>query len=560
MFNHQTKTIGLAAFILAVSSLVSRFLGLIRDRLLAGHFGAGQELDIYFAAFRIPDFVYGVLIAGGITVAFLPVFSEYFQKKEENANSNPWPTQALEFASNLLNCFLISLVVICGILAIFAPLVVDLVIPGFGPESRSITIALTRIMFLSPVFFGISSIFSGILQYFNRFLAYSLAPILYNCGIIFGIIFFVPHFGIYGLAFGVILGAFLHLLIQIPAAINSGFRYKQLLNFWHPGLVKIFKLMIPRTVGITIDQINLVIITALASVLSPGSISIFNFSNNIQYFPIGIIGVSFAISAFPVFSKFIANGQKKEFLGHFASSFRQIVFFIIPLSFAIFLLRAQIIRLVLGTGLYNWEATRLTAACLGFFCLGILAESLIALISRAFYAFQDTKTPVVIGIISVLANIVLCLVFIFLLGFPNVFYNFLVNFLKLGGIKSIEVLGLPLGLSLAGIIQLVLLLIFLYRKIGDFGIKEILKSLEKVVLASVLMGLSIYFALQVVSALVDMKTYFGIFLQAAIAALVGIFVYLVSAHFLKSPETAFAKQFLLRQFRGKLYPNGSSKN
>jgi len=550
MFNHQTKTVTFAAFLLAISGFLSRVLGLLRDRLLASHFGAGRELDIYFAAFRIPDFIYGILILGGITVAFLPVFSEYFQKKRaEGERNSKWPDEALYFANNVLNWFFVSLIVICGILAVLAPWLVEFIIPGFSPQDKGLTVALTRIMFWSPIFFGLSSIFSGILQYFNRFLVYSLAPILYNLGIILGILFLVPRFGVYGLALGVIFGAFLHWAIQIPAALASGYRYKLFLDFRHFGLRKIFKLMIPRTIGIAVNQVNLVIITALASVLAAGSIAIFNFSNNIQYFPIGIIGVSFAVSSFPVFSKFIANGQRKEFLEHFSSSAKQVIFFIVPLSLLFFILRAQIIRLILGTGQFSWEDTRLTAACLGVFCLSVLTESLIALLCRAFFSLQDTKTPVLIGMVSVLSNIVLCLLFIFLLSYPNFFRQAVVEVLRLQNIQNIEVVSLPLGLSLASIIQFCLLLFFFRKKIGGFEIKDIVCSLKKVLIAGSLMGVCSY-AVRVASAgFVDMQRFWGVFLQAACAAVVGVSVYLIVANFLRSPEIHTIKTSLLRQFK-----------
>jgi len=304
IFNSQTKTLTSAASLVGLSALISRFLGLIRDRLLAGRFGAGTELDIYFAAFKIPDFVYGILITGGIVGTFLPLFSDYFQKEKEKG----W-----DFANNVLNCFLICLLIICAILFLFTPQILDFIVPGFSPKEKIITTNLTRIMFLSPIFFGLSNIFSGILHYFNRFLTYSLAPILYNLGIILGILFLVPRFGIYGLSYGVILGAFSHLIIQIPSAISAGFSYKSTFNFKLPGLKRMFKLMVPRTIGAAASHINLIVITGLASTLVSGSIAIFNFSNNLQYFPIGIIGVSFAIAAFPVLSKTWANGQKERF-------------------------------------------------------------------------------------------------------------------------------------------------------------------------------------------------------------------------------------------------------
>ena len=215
--NHQAKNITWASIILAVSSMASRGLGVVRNWLLASHFGASSSLDAYFAAFKIPDFIYQILILGGITVAFLPLFSEYYSKDRDSA----W-----EFVSNALGIFFILLIGLGLVAFAFSPLLVKLVAPGFTSEQAQKTVLLTRIMLLSPVFFGLSSFFSGILQYFNRFLVYSLTPIFYNLGIIFGILFFAPQFGVMGVAMGVVFGAFLHFAIQIPSALGTGFSYR----------------------------------------------------------------------------------------------------------------------------------------------------------------------------------------------------------------------------------------------------------------------------------------------------------------------------------------------
>ncbi len=560
IFNSRSKTVTFAAFILAVSALISRILGLVRDRLLASRFGAGEELDIYFAAFRIPDFVYGILIVGGITAAFLPVFSEYFKEKENSVSSdsekketeqNEWNEQGLEFINNVLNCFFILLIVVCSILAIFTPFIVKFIIPGFSEQNSALTIQLTRIMFLSPVLFGLSSIFSGVLHYFNKFFAYALAPILYNLGIIFGILFLVPIFGIFGLIYGVVLGALFHLLVQIPAVLNTGFRYRPIFNFKSLGIIKIFKLMLPRTIGTAAYQINLIVITAIASTLTAGSIAIFNFSNNLYYFPIGLIGVSFAVSAFPVFSKFLINGQRKEFLENFSASIRQILFFIVPISFLIFLLRAQIVRLILGAGEFGWLETRLTAASLGVFCFGIIAGSLTPLLNRVFFALHNTKIPVIIGIISMVINVFFCFLFTYLLSFSNIFQTFFQNALKLQDIQNIEVIGLVLALSLAVFLQTVLLLIFLYKRIGDFKIKEILFSLSKILFASILMVIAVYYVREIVDKFVDMQTFIGVLWQATLSSLIGASIYLAVSLFLKSPEIKIIKSSFFKQFNKK---------
>ncbi len=550
IFNHQTKTITFAAAILGASALVAGILAIFRDRLLAGGFGAGQSLDVYFAAFRIPDFIYGLLIAGGIISVFLPIFSENFNKDKEKG----W-----YFANTVLNCFLVLLIFLCSILVIFTPFFVKLITPGFSEESKSLVVSLTRIMLLSPFFFVLSSLFSGILHYFNRFLVYSIAPILYNLGIIAGILFFVPLFGLRGLAYGVILGAFLHLAIQIPSAVLAGFRYRPIFNFKYPGLRKVFKLMIPRTIGAAASHLNLIVITAIGSTLVSGSIAIFNFSNNLQKFPITLIGVSFAAATFPVLSKAWAAGKRKEFLEKFFSIFKQAIFLIIPISLLVFLLRAQLIRLILGTGQFGWLETRLTAASLGIFSFGIFAFTLIPLITRAFFSFQDTKTPVIIGVSSIVLNIILCFSFVWLLKSPNAFQSFMTGFLKLQGIKNIQVIGLPLALFLSGIFNFSLLSVFFYKKMTRLGsemkeillakTKEVYSSLKKVLISSGLMIFFTYFTLRVVAPFVNMQTFLGVFCQTVLAGLFGIFVYILVTYFLKSTELREIKSSVLKQFR-----------
>jgi len=546
LLNFKTKTITFAAVVLASSALLSRILGMLRDNLLANLLSKSQT-DIYFSAFRIPNFVYGILISGGIIAAFLPVFSAEFKKSKEHA----W-----ELTNNVLTFFLIALIVVSFILAIFTPQLVDLLVPGFNAFQKSQTIILTRIMFLSPILLGISSIFSGILQYSNLFLAYSLTPIFYNIGIIFGIVIFLPlcNFDLKALAYGVILGAFLHLAIQIIPCIKSGFHPRFSFNFRHLGLQKIFRLMIPRTIGAGAFHINLIVITSIASTLSPGSISIFNFSSNLQGLPIGLIGVSFATAAFPVFSRHFVQEQRKEFSRKFLSIFSQILFLIIPLSFFIFLLRAQIVRLVLGTaiigdGLFGWWQTRLTAACLGIFCIALFANCLIPLLTRTFYSFHNTKTPVKIAVFSVILNIILCYSFVNILGSSSFIQERIISFLKLRGIQDISIIALPLALSISSLIQFVLLLTFLKKKIEILDFKKTYKSILKILVATLLMGIVVYIGLQVSAMLLPMDKVLGILLQILIAVILSILSYGFWSWLLKCKEPRVIWSSVLTQFK-----------
>jgi len=542
LLNSKSKTLFSAAFILAAAALASRILGLIRDRLLAGQFGAGDELDIYYTAFRLPDLVFSILIMGAISSAFIPIFAQYFRKNKKEA----W-----QLTSGVLNLALLCLIVIAGILVIFAPFIISLIAPGFSGAKREMTILLTRIMFLSPIILGISSILGGVLQYFHRFLIYSLAPILYNIGIIIGILIFVPAWGLIGLAWGVVLGAFLHILIQFPSVIYSGLSWRPILDIYHKGVRKIIKLMIPRAIGSVGFQINFLVITAIASTLTSGSIAVFNLSNNLQYVPIGIFGITFATAAFPNLVKAFARKRKKSFSRDFSSIFSQILFLIVPLSALFFILRAQIVRVILGTGEFGWIDTRLTAAALGLFSLSIFAQSLIPLISRAFYAFQNTRTPVLISLISIILNISLSFFFVWSLSGSNIFSSLFSGILKLEDIKEFAILGLPLAFSLANIINFAVLLKLFARRIKWWHPRYILSSFSKITIATLLMGLATYSLLYILDLFLDTHTFIGIFLQGALAAIAGIIIYSLVMILLRSKEILGIKQVILRSILKK---------
>ncbi len=527
LFRSKVKTITFSALILAVSSTLSAFLGLFRDRILAGTFGAGVELDIYFAAFRIPNFIYGVLITGGLVAAFLPVFSETFENNEEEG----W-----RLVSNLLNFLILTLSGLSFFLFIFAPWVVKVIAPGFTLLQTEWTIHLTRIMLLSPILLGISSLFSAMLKYFDHFITYALAPILYNLGIIFGIIFLYPIFDLTGLAYGVILGALLHLLIQFPAAKIIGFKYQFVFDYSSRKLKKIIKLIIPRLVGQASSQINLIVITAIASTLAAGSLAIFNFADHLQAFPVRIIGISFAVAAFPRFSKDLANGAKQKFLNDFSNSARKIIFAILPLSFLTFMFRGQVVRLILGTGRFGWSDTRLTAACLGIFSLSFFANCLMHLVIRAYFSFQDTKTPVFASIIGVVTNVVLVFLFLFLLKnsqFVQLTFNYL---LKLEGLQNLEVLAFPTAFFFSVLVQFIYLFRTLESRIGNLKRKEIVDSTIRILGASIVMSFFAFITLRIVTNFIILNTFISVFVQVSIATLVSLVVYILAAIWFDSPE------------------------
>jgi len=459
-FDHKAKNITLAAFILGFFSLLSAALGFFRDRLLSGRFGAGNELDIYYTAFRIPDFISMILIMGAISAAIVPIFNEYLVRSQKEA----W-----QFLSNLFNVFLFSLIIICLVLVIFTPQILYLVAPGFSGEKMHFAVLLTRIMFLSPILLGISNIISSILQVFQRFLITSLSPLFYNLGIIFGIIFFVPKIGIAGLAWGVVSGALAHLLIQIPILLGIGFRPLKILNFGHPGILKIIKLTIPRSIGLAATQINLIVITAIASTLAAGSIAIFNLAESLSRPLLTFIGIAFSTAAFPSLSLAFSEKNKEKFTQIFFTILSRIIFLIVPLSILLFIFRDVFVKIILKAGKFSGFDVSLTAACLGLFALGLFAQGLILFIARAFYALQNTKIPAITSVMGMVINIVLSFLFVWLLSFQNYFQQFLIDFLNIQNLNNIKIVGLPLALSLSAIFQFVLLFILFKREIKKFS-------------------------------------------------------------------------------------------
>jgi len=455
ILNIQTKNITSAALILGAASFISVVLGLFRDRLLASRFGAGNELDAYYAAFRIPDFISMVLIMGAISAAIIPVFNEYLVRSKK---------EAFEFLSNLFNLFLSCLIIVLIIFTIFAPQLMSLIAPGFSGEKKTLAILLTRIMFLSPILLGISNIISSVLQVFRRFLITSLTPIVYNLGIIFGILFLVPKMGVQGLAWGVALGAFFHLAIQIPLLFKVGFRLKKIFDFRQAGFLKVIKLTIPRSIGLAASQINLIVVTAIASTLAPGSITVFNLADNFSRPLLTLIAVSFFLASFPILSLSFSKGNKEKFNQVFSLFFSRTLYLVLPLSFLLFLFRDIIVSIILRVGKFGLVDANLTAACLGMFAFGLFAQSLNLLLANAFYALQDTKTPALTSVAGMTANIIFCLVFVRVFSAPNSFQQFFFNFFNLQKINHPEVIGLPLAISLSAIIQFLILLVLFWQK------------------------------------------------------------------------------------------------
>ena len=524
LFSISSKTITSAAIIIAAASLISRLLGVLRDRVLAGEFGAGETLDIYYAAFRIPDLIFNLLVLGAISAGFIPIFSDYVKRDQLSGFIPGAKFKAWELVSNLLNILIVGLIIICGLFIFFTPALLKYLTPGFNPEMRLQTVAMTRIMMLSPIILGVSAILGGVLQSYKRFFIYSIAPIMYNVGIIFGALFFVGLFGIYGLAWGVVFGAALHLLIKLGGVFELGWRPKFVFKLFDPGIIKLAKMMAPRTLSLAVSQLNLFVITVIASTLSAGSITIFNLANNLQYFPLGIFGVSFAIAAFPTLSEL--TDKKEEFVANLSQTLRQIMFYIVPASALLIILRAQIVRVILGSGKFDWSATIATMDMLAFFSISLFAQALIPLLARAFYARQNTAIPFIAGLISAVINVILSLILA----------------------KYLGVAGLALAFSLSSLLNLCILWIILHLQFESLDELNILWSVIKISVATFCLAGVVQALKYFTESFFGTKTFIGIFAQGFISGGVGLLIYFAVGLLLGSPELLMLLTSLRRRF------------
>lgn len=518
-----SATVGGAALLIAFAGVASRFLGFLRDRILASQFGAGDVLDAYYAAFRLPDLVYGFLVLGALSAAFVPIFTELVsQEKREEA----W-----RLTSGVLHTTLFSLGLFSFFGIIFASYITDFLAPGFSAEKQASVTTLTRIMLLSPLFLSVSAVFGGVLVSFKQFAAYSFAPFFYNVGIIFGAVFLTKYFGPAGLGWGVVLGSFFHMVVQYPSLKRAGFRFQWgLWNAWKDEQVRrVLKLMIPRSLGMAVNQISLLVMTIFASTLVSGSLASFTLANNIQSVPLGLFGIAFSLAAFPSLSLFAAKKNDKDFFLMFSGTARKILFFVVPLSIFMIIFRAQCVRVILGSGNFDWQDTITTFEVLKFLSLSLFAQSLVPLFARAFFALQNTKTPLYIAFVSEAVHIALI---------PLLLPQYAIE-------------GLAIAFSLSTVLNCALLYFFLRRKLTFWDDAAIILPVGKILLASLLAGAVAQLSKSVFALTIDeLDTFVKVFLQLLIGFAIGGGAYVLFAHWLRIEELERVKRFFLcRVFR-----------
>ncbi|OHA24729.1 MAG: hypothetical protein A3D52_00125 [Candidatus Taylorbacteria bacterium RIFCSPHIGHO2_02_FULL_44_36] len=514
-----------AAYLLAFFTFLSQLLGLIRDRMLAGTFGASAALDAYYAAFRIPDLIF-VAVASIVSVSILvPFIIERLQKSE---------TEAREFLDAIFSFFAVLMVAVSIVAFFLAPTLLALIFPKIiGGAYGAELVVMTHWLLLSPILLGFSNLLASVTQAKHRFFSYAISPILYNAGIIFGLLVFYPLFGLSGLALGVVLGALCHLVVQIISVGRLFPRFRPLFNF--KIIKRVVGLSFSRTLALSASQIASLALIAFAAYLAVGSVSVFNFSWNLQSVPLAIVGASYTVALFPTISRLFGAGEKEKFLKEMTTAARHITFWSLPIVVLFIVLRAQIVRTVLGSGNFDWSDTRLTAAALAFFSISILAQSLILLFVRGYYAGGNTKKPLIINLFSAALIVIFAFGFLWLFKRWEFFRYFVESLLRVDNVAGAEVLMLPLGFSVAQIINAAIFWFYFARRFPTFS-PIVTRTFFEVFSTSVIMGFIVYRSLNVFDKIFNLNTLPGVFLQGLLSGFIGIAVGIIILILLKNRE------------------------
>ncbi|MEK7186761.1 MAG: lipid II flippase MurJ [Patescibacteria group bacterium] len=537
-FLHR-ETTGLheAAYLLGFFAVLSQILAFLRDRLLAHIFGASSSLDIYYAAFRIPDFIF-VTAASVVSISVLVPF---IIEKEKSGKD-----EVKKFIDSVFSYFSVFIIGACAVTFFLIPELSEKLFPGFSPEMLEKVILVSRIMLLSPVALGFSNLLGSLTQAYNRFAIYALAPLLYNVGIILGIVLFGKNIGVVGVAIGVVLGASLHALVQVPFIAKEGLLPNRF-RFNFAPIKRVMLLSLPRTLSLSTNQIAIISLVSFASLMAAGSVSVLSFSINLQSVPLTIVGVSYSLAAFPTLSRFFTEGNREAFVEQMAATARHIIFWTLPLTALFVVLRAQIVRVLLGTGRFDWTDTRLTAAALAIFVVSSVFQCLLLAFMRAFYAAGHTKKPFYINFFSAIFLILSTYLLIKVFYWSPGFQYFFTELLKVGGLAGAVVLMLPLGYSLGTIINGLAHWYSFEKEFGNFT-RKISRTIFESFGTSVIMGAAAYIGLVLFAPVFNTSSLIGIFLQGFVAGALAIFVGIAILYALGSKELSETWKAIHRKF------------
>lgn len=512
-----------AAYVLAGFSMLSQVLALLRDRTFANLFGAGQVLDAYFAAFRVPDILFAFLTLFVSSFALVPMLAAR-EKEDQGA-----------LIGNILFAFGFISILASALLWFLMPTIVPLLIPGFSDTAITDTILLSRIMLLQPLLLGISSIASSLVQVMRRFILYALAPIFYNVGIIFGALVLYPLYGVSGLAWGVVFGAVLHALAQgIPLLGHAKHVKLPTIASLRASIIDVALSSMPRALALSSQQILLLVFTGIASIAGVGAVAALSFATNLQSVPLTIIGISYAAALFPLLSSLIASGDRTGFAREVWASVRHVIFWTFPAITIMIVLRAHIVRVILGSGNFTWSDTRLTAALVALFVISLISQSLILIFSRAYYAAGKTLVPIVLNVGGALVASVGAYIGLLWLTDATASRYFIESLLRVSDIPGVPSLMIPFAYSLSLIAVSIIFAVLFARTYGyEVGVLDTLVHSSS---ASIIGASASYAVLQALGPLLPTETFMGIFIQGASAGIIGLLVWALMLHLLGSGE------------------------
>jgi putative peptidoglycan lipid II flippase len=533
ILNSQQNTVLSAATLIMIMIIASRVLGLIRQRVLANYF-APEDLSLFFAAFRLPDAIFEILVFGTFSSAFIPVFTKALREGKDRA----W-----EIAGRVVTIGVLVFAVLAISMGIFAPQIYSIIAPGYDDAHTAMIATLARILFAAQGFFVVSYVLTGVLESLRRFLVPALAPIFYNIGIILGTVFLAPQFGLYAPAIGVAIGAFAHFMVQYPLSRKLGFRF-----VWSfkedPGVKKVGLLALPRVVDLAFDQIGKTTELFLASIISQASYTYYIFANTLQLLPVTLIGTSLAKAVLPMLSN--ADGDEGEFRRILNIAVFQAIFLTLPLAAALIVLRIPVVRLVYGTKIFDWDATVMTGIVLSVYGVSIVTQTLMSILSRSFFALHDTKTPVKISFIGLGLLVVGDFLLVKGFGFP--------------------VWALAASYGFSTYVEAVILLALINKRIGGIVNKKFFSHIAKIALATIFSGFVMYFLIKFFDRwywiqkdtnipfenfVIDTRYTLNVLLLTVISFGIGMAVYLGSALLLRIDEAAYflsvTRRFILRR-------------
>lgn len=501
------KKLAKAAVFLMITVAISRILGFGREAVIMTLFGQIYIADAYRAAFSIPDFIYLLLVGGALSAAFIPIFSSYISTGRED--------EAWESASIVFNYILLLLILLIIVGYFFTSPLIKILAPGLPHEYAALAIKLTHIMFIQTFFMALSGISQGILNSYNEFVAPAVGSVIYNLLIIVIGVLLVKQLGITAFSYGVVIGSVLNFVIQIPALRRVGIKYHFSWDYKNPGFMQIMILMIPVLVSLSVVQINLFVTQSLASSVGEGMISAMNLAQRIMNLPIGIFAVAIATAVFPTLTALTAQGDMKKFRSTNSMGIRAIFLVTIPASVGLVALGETLIKLLFQQGEFTAAMSSITFQVLVYFCIGLSAYSGIQVLNRSFYALKDTVTPLIAGVLTIGLNILLSVYLVHPMG----------------------VRGLALASSLAGIFNLIMLLLVLRWKSGPIGGRKIAACLSASLLGSAAMFIAVHYSINYMMSSLQLAAKINQLISVTVGMTLGVVVYGMIVYIFKLEES-----------------------